>query len=314
MGAGSTVRPTLSLQLANFGQPGDEGLIDALLMQARVADEVGVDRVVVVDHVVMGENIESYDGGTFPTPPDGLWPEPMTLLTAIAATTQRVRLATGILIAPLRRPATLAKAAATLDVVSRGRLDLGVGVGWQREEYEANGIAFDGRGDALDRTLEICRRLWQPGPAAFADGDLAFDRVWCEPRPVQPGGVPLWISGRIHARTLRRIARYGDGWIPWGDYRRDVTSGMGPIREALAEAGRDPAGFQVRGGLRLVVDGNGAVDAEQTVAPMPELFAAGVTDFVLGAALPRDRSAMVDLLTPVVEEFEALRSSTLEGL
>jgi probable F420-dependent oxidoreductase len=311
-------RPTLSIQLANFGQPGDDDLVGSLLMQARVADEVGVDRVVVVDHVVMGEHVEAYDGGTFPTPPDGLWPEPMTLLTAIAATTQRVRLATGILIAPLRRPATLAKTAATLDVVSGGRLELGVGVGWQREEYEANGVPFEDRGDALDRTLEVCRRLWQPGPASYDDGDgrdgLAFERIWCEPRPVQPGGVPLWISGRIHARTLRRIARYGDGWIPWGEYRREIVPGIRRAHEALAEAGRDPAGFGVRGGLRLVVGGNGEVDAEQTVAPAPELVAAGVTDFVLGAALPRDRSALVDMLAPVVEAFGALRSSALEGL
>ncbi len=314
--AGNTRRPTLSVQLANFGQPGDDGLVGALLEQARVADEVGIDRVIVVDHVVMGEHVEAYDGGRFPTPPDGLWPEPMTLLAAIAATTQWVRLATGILIAPLRRPATLAKAAATLDVVSGGRLDLGVGVGWQREEYEANGVPFDRRGDDLDRTLEICRRLWQPGPATYGDAeaDLAFERVWCEPKPVQPGGVPLWISGRIHARTLRRIVRFGDGWIPWGEYRTDIVPGIERVHEALAAAGRDPAGFEVRGGLRLVLDGDGTVDGERTVAPVPGLAAAGVTDFVLGAVLPRDRSALVDLLAPVVEAFGALRSSALEGL
>jgi probable F420-dependent oxidoreductase len=311
--AASTRRPTLSVQLANFGQPGDDGLVGALLEQARVADEVGVDRVIVVDHVVMGEHLDAYDGGPFPTPPDGLWPEPMTLLTAIAATTQRVRLATGILIAPLRRPATLAKAAATLDLLSGGRLDLGVGVGWQREEYEANGVPFDRRGDELDRTLEICRRLWEPGPATF-DGD----RVWCEPKPVQPGGIPLWISGRINPRTLRRMVRFGDGWIPWGEYRTDIIRGIEQVHEALAAAGRDPAGFEVRGGLQLLRDGDGqghgTVDAERTVAPVPDLVAAGVTDFVFGAVMPRDRSAMVDLLAPVVEAFGALRSSALEGL
>lgn len=299
------VHPTLTLQLANFGHPGDEGLVPRMLAAAQVADQVGVDRVAVVDHVVMGENIDAYDGGAFPTGPDGLWPEPLTLLTAIAATTQRVRLATAILIAPLRRPATLAKAAATLDIVSGGRLELGVGVGWQREEYEANGVRFEDRGAALDRTLDVLRRLWAPGPASYQDGDLAFEQVWCEPGPVQAGGVPLWISGRIHPRTLRRIARYGDGWIPWGEYRRDVEAGIGPVREALVAAGRDPAGFQIRGGVRLFYDDSGALDAERTMADVPRLVEAGVTDFTFSPALPAERGAMVDVLAPVVAAFAA---------
>jgi probable F420-dependent oxidoreductase len=308
MGAGSdhTHRPTLTLQLANFGPPDDTGLVDSLLTTAVVGDEVGIDRVLVVDHVVMGEHPEAYDGGRFPTGPDGQWPEPLTLLTAIAATTRRVRLATSILIAPLRRAATLAKAAATLDVISHGRLELGVGVGWQREEYEAAGLTFEDRGHQLDRTLEVCRRLWQPGPVSFTDDVLDFDRIWCEPRPVQPGGVPLWISGRIHARTLRRIVRYGDGWIPWGEYRRDILSGVRQVHDALADAGRDLTGFHVRGGLRLEVDASGKVDAERTVTPVPDLVEGGVTDFAFGGALPRDRSQLVDLLTPVVEAFAAV--------
>lgn len=313
--------PTLTLQLANFGAPGDEGLVPRVLGAARAADEAGVDRVAVVDHVVMGDNIDAYDGGTFPTGPDGQWPEPLTLLTAIAATTRRVRLATAILIAPLRRPATLAKAAATLDVVSNGRLELGVGVGWQREEYEANGLRFEERGAALDRTLEVLRRMWAPGPASYspsspssssssADGgggssdDLEFDRIWCEPRPVQPGGVPLWISGRIHPRTLRRIARFGDGWIPWGEFRRDVESGIGPVREALVAAGRDPSGFQIRGGIRVFQDESGALDAGRTMADVPRLVEAGVTDFTFSPVLPAGGSAeLVDVLAPIVEAF-----------
>ena len=308
------VVPTLTLQLANFGPPGDEGLVPRVLAAARAADEAGVDRVAVVDHVVMGDNIDAYDGGTFPTGPDGQWPEPLTLLTAIAATTRRVRLATAILIAPLRRPATLAKAAATLDVVSNGRLELGVGVGWQREEYEANGLRFEDRGAALDRTLDVLRRMWAPGPAAFDDDELSFDRVWCEPRPVQPGGVPLWISGRIHPRTLRRIARFGDGWIPWGEFRRDVESGIGPVREALVAAGRDPAGFQIRGGIRVFQDESGALDAGRTMADVPRLVEAGVTDFTFSPVLPAGGSAeLVDVLAPIVEAFAEVTGREVPG-
>ena len=106
------------------------------------------------DHVVFGERLEEYGrpeiggqaGGKQPTGPDGHWLEPLTTLSVLAGMTSRIRLGTNILVAALRRPAVLAKSTATLDVLSGGRLDLGVGVGWQREEYEAAGLDFDGRG------------------------------------------------------------------------------------------------------------------------------------------------------------------------
>src|SRR5207247_2385322 len=101
------------------------------------------------------------EGGRQPTGPDGHWLEPLTVLSMVAAVTSRVRLATGILIAALRRPVVLAKTTATLDVLSGGRLDLGVGVGWQREEYEAAGLDFHDRGRLLDHTLAVCQTLWR---------------------------------------------------------------------------------------------------------------------------------------------------------
>ena len=121
-----------------------------MLETARCYDRAGIDRLVISDHVVFGEQLDAYGhpeiggqrGGRQPTGPDGHWLEPMTTLGVIAGSTERIRLATGILLAALRRPVVLAKAAATLDVLSGGRLDLGVGVGWQREEYEAAGLDF----------------------------------------------------------------------------------------------------------------------------------------------------------------------------
>src|SRR5690606_7793795 len=113
---------------------------------ARIAEDTGCDRVVVVDHVVMGRNTDAYRWGRFPTGPDAPWLEPLTVLSAMAAVTRELRLATGILIAPLRPPALLAKTAATLDVISEGRLELGVGIGWQKEEYAALGLDWADRG------------------------------------------------------------------------------------------------------------------------------------------------------------------------
>ncbi len=305
--------PSLTLTLLNFSPAGATEAADlaaAVLRRAALADRVGIDRVTVVDHVVMGDGIDAYDGGAFPTGPDGVWLEPLTMLSAIAATTRRVRLATAILVAPLRRAPALAKALATLDVVSGGRLELGVGVGWQREEYDASGVPFAGRGDALDRTLDQLQRLWRGEavlPARAADGatHTAGRRVWCEPRPLQPGGVPLWISGRLHDRTLARMARFGAGWIPWGDHRKDTVAGIPRVRAALEAAGRDPLDFGVRGTLRVVMDQGGRVDGERTVAPVPAMVAAGVTDFGLAGAFAADDDTAGEQLTAVVAAFAA---------
>src|SRR5438477_973999 len=165
--------------------PTDPGTWQPMLDRARAADEAGIDRLFVSDHVVFGEHIDAYgrpelggtEGGRQPTGPDGHWLEPLTVLSHVAAVTTRVRLATGILLAALRRPVVLAKTAATVDVLSGGRLDLGVGIGWQREEYEAAGLDFGGRGRLLDHTLAVCQTLWCEAPARFESEELQFEGI-----------------------------------------------------------------------------------------------------------------------------------------
>lgn len=281
----------ISVSLLNFSTTAPGRAWSALIDQARVADAAGVDRLIVVDHVVMGEHIEAYDGGPFPTPPGGDWLEPLTTLSVIAGATSRIRLSTGILIAALRPPAVLAKTAATLDVLSGGRLDLGVGVGWQREEYEAVGLDFAERGDLLDENLRVCRALWAGGPVDWESPRLSFSGTWCHPTPLQPGGIPIWVSGRTNPRTLRRIVELGAGWIPWAEQRDDVADGVREIRAALAAAGRDPDAFGVRGRLPVVAGADGRPDVAATMRAVPGLVAAGVTDFQLGVALSTDGDA-----------------------
>src|SRR5262245_6410502 len=121
------------------------GDIRKLIDSVELADAIGVDQVSLTDHVVMGENLDRYPYGTFASPLDFPWYEPLSMLSAIASRTQRIRLSTGVLISPLRPAVLLAKQLATLDVLSEGRVDIGIGTGWQEEEYIASGVPFDKR-------------------------------------------------------------------------------------------------------------------------------------------------------------------------
>ena len=168
-------------------------------------------------------------------------------LTAIAATTTRIRMGTAILLAALRRPAVLAKQLATMDVMSGGRIDLGVGVGWQREEYEAAGLAFEDRGRLLDHTLEVCQTLWSQQRATYDSPELSFDGIHQMPKPLQPGGIPIWISGTVNKRVARRLSRFGCRWIPWGPAITDLGAAIPAMKQAIEDAGGDPADLQVQG-------------------------------------------------------------------
>jgi probable F420-dependent oxidoreductase len=302
----------LSTGLASFAAE-DPGDWDHLLSRARLLDLAGVDRLVVSDHVVFGEHLDEYGrpevggqaGGRQPTGPDGLWLEPLTTLAVVAGATERIRLGTNILLAALRRPAVLAKSAATLDVLSKGRLDLGVGVGWQREEYEAAGLDFERRGRQLDHTLEVCQVLWRETRASYDSPELRFDAIHAMPKPVQPGGVPLWISGTVQPRVARRIARFGSGWIPWGPAAADLPSGIPQMRAALEAIDHDPSDLQIVGTLTASRDADRNVDVDQTVAAVPALVEAGVTDVRINVPLPADDDAALAMMSDFVAAFRA---------
>ena len=296
----------------------DPGSWHHLFDAARVADQAGVDRLVVSDHVVMGEHLEEYGrpeiggqaGGKQPTGPDGPWLEPLTTLSVLAGMTTRIRLGTNILVAALRRPTVLAKTLATLDVLSGGRLDLGVGVGWQREEYEACGLSFEGRGRLLEHTLEVCQTLWREPRATYDSPELRFEGIHLMPKPLQPGGVPIWVSGTVNPRVVRRLARFGSGWIPWGAAMADPVAGIAEMKERLAEAGRDPYDLQVTGALRLVKTDDGTVDVDRTVEQVPALADAGLTDLRAIFRLPADPTAALDELSTFVAAFRAAAGRT----
>ena len=284
--------PKLALTIPNFGTylPRDD--LGNVVDLAVAAESAGIDTVIVVDHVVMSENTEAYEWGPFPyTDMTTPWMEPLSVLAAVAGATTTVRLSTGIIIAGLRPAALLAKTAATLDVLSGGRLDLGVGTGWQKEEYDACGLDFAKRGRILTDTLGACRELWQGGPVEFESETVSLANVWCHPTPVQPGGIPLFVAGTLSRNNLDRLIRFGDGWIPiMGEDAAGIAAGVTRIRAVWSEAGRDPDELRVRAPLPAIRDDAGKPQLRQTIENAAQLAEIGVTEAAI-ALQPWTRSA-----------------------
>ncbi len=238
-------RPRLALSI--FGaQDLAGGDPSALVELAVLAEEAGFDQVNVTDHVIMGERTDRYPFGTFPVASDYPWFEPLMVLAAIGAATSHIRLSTGILIAPLRPAVLLAKQVATLDVLTAGRVDLGLGVGWQPEEFEAVGVPFEERWSRLDDTVAVLRRLWEEGgPVDVETRSVSFRALSSFPRPRQQR-VPVWFGVAGTPRQARRVAVLGDGWIPIDRDPVVVAAGVAGMRAAFVEAGRDPSTLVVR--------------------------------------------------------------------
>jgi probable F420-dependent oxidoreductase len=214
---------------------------------ARAAEEFGFDSVWLPDHVVWPSVFASKYPYAEQMPYTGhALPEPLTVLTFMAAVTSRIRLGTSILILPQRNPVVLAKELATLDALSGGRIDLGVGGGWLREEYEALGASWSDRGRRMDEYIEAMRALWTQPEATYEGRTVSFERIQCDPKPVQPGGVPIIIGGHSDA-AARRAGRLGNGFIPvaaGGEWRRLVAL----MRETAVEHGRDPDAIELISG------------------------------------------------------------------
>src|SRR4051794_37728821 len=186
---------------------------------ARVAESAGCESIWAVEHVVVPDGYDSRypyaaDGRMGLTGADAI-PDPLDWLAYVAAVTTTLRLATGVLILPQHNPVVLAKRAATIDALSNGRLLLGIGVGWLKEESDAIGVTFADRGRRTDEYIAAMRALWRDRPAGFEGEFVRFADVSSTPAPVQRGGVPIVVGG-TSAAAIRRAGRTGDGYFPIG--------------------------------------------------------------------------------------------------
>jgi probable F420-dependent oxidoreductase len=201
--------------LPTRGACAEPDALEALLARG---EALGFTSVMIADHVVFPTEIRSrypYTlSGDFPGGGDAL--EQLALMAFVAGRTRALRICSSVMILPYRNPVLTAKMLATIDVVSRGRVTVGVGVGWLREEFEALGAPdFDRRGAVGDEYLRIFKALWTGSPASFEGRFYRFRALRCLPQPVQKPHPPIWIGGHSEA-ALRRVARLGDGWHPVG--------------------------------------------------------------------------------------------------
>jgi len=283
---GSVFHPKLILILSEnwtLTPPGDLG---AVVRMAVDAEDAGFDAVMVSEHIVLGPGADAE--GLPPNPreyalpgnqdPATPWPSSVVLLSAIAASTTRLRLVAGAVIPPLRHPLVLAKELATLDLLSEGRLVVQPTVSWHRPEYEALGVPWSARGELLDEHLAVWTALWRPGPATFEGRHYRFADVWFEPKPSRPEGPTLWFGGStLHERLVRRLVRYGKGFNPLG---RPQPEELERLRAEMAAAGRDMAELEMVGGTRATFrDATGVADLEEALATIPDQVEQGFTSF-----------------------------------
>ena len=234
----------------HFGARGIVGDPDTLTAVARKAEALGFEHFGVSDHVIVATDVESRypysKTGKFFAQDTGLSLEQLTTLGFLAAATDRIRLLTSVLVLPHRHPVLTAKMLATLDVLSKGRLTLGVGVGWMAEEIELlGGPPFSDRAQASDEYIEAFRELWSSEEPSKAGAFVKFKNLKFQPKPIQASRCPIWVGGEVGA-ARRRAGRLGTGWYPVAanpNYPLDTpdlyAGGLEEVNRAAVDARRD---------------------------------------------------------------------------
>jgi probable F420-dependent oxidoreductase len=266
---------------------------------ARRMEDLGYASLWASDHVVIPWKIASrypYSStGEFPLPPATPFLEPLTALALVAGVTERVRLGTTVLVLPHRHPVLAAKMLATLDHLAPGRVVLGAGVGWMREEIELLGGPYDRRGAWSDEALRVLRACWAGERVGFAGEFFRFEPVACLPRPAN-GTIPIWIGGHS-PRALRRVVEHADGWHAAFPTPDKVEEALAALRAACGAAGRDFATLTLTARMGLPA----RKPAAELIAEIQALARLGITHLVLETRA-RDLDDMISAYTRFARE------------
>ncbi len=248
------------IAIGNLGAFGDPAGVDACIEVAQAADQLGYDSVWTNDHIVVPTNIESRypynETGIFPASPAVRCYEPLVMMSALAAATEQAQIGCSVLVIPYRHPAVTAKMLAAADRLSGGRIVLGAGVGWMREEFEALNLPpehFEHRGSVTNEYLRAMKELWtNSGPSSFHGEYVQFENVGAYPKPAQQGGIPIVVGGN-GINAWRRASRWGDGYHAAFQSVESLAYEVEGVREACRRDRRDPDELEISmlAGIRL---------------------------------------------------------------
>ena len=265
------------LRYCNTGRFIDPGHAVEMIV---AAEEAGFDSAWTVEHTVIPE----LHASQYPYSDDGRMagdrydlplPDPLIWMAYVAAHTTSIKLGTGILILPQHNPVVVAKQIATLDLMSRGRILLGIGVGWMREEFDVIGASFDDRAARTDEYIAVMRTLWSQQKASFSGDFFHFENVYCLPQPPE-GHVPVIVGGHSRA-AARRAGRIGDGFFPARELPEDLIS---LARETAESNDRDPDELEITVSYPASDDGLGALaalDVDRVLVPVSPQTGMGAT-------------------------------------
>ena len=265
--------------------------VSAIKTYTQKAEDLGYDHILAYEHV-LGANPDRPGGWNGPYTYQTPFHEPFVLFGFMAGFTEKIEFVTGVLVLPQRQTALVAKQSAELDILSEGRLRLGVGVGWNEVEYIALGQDFHTRGKRIEAQVGLLRKLWGDSLVVHKDEWHDIPDAGIEPRPVQQP-IPIWFGGHADA-VIRRIAKIGDGWFP--NYRNLERAGqaLGELERYLEEAGRDRNDIGVE--ARLSYGEGDPAQWEQVLTGWSELGATHMTINTMGAGFtsPKEHIAAIE--------------------
>jgi len=269
----------LGVHLPHVGHLAGREAVEAV---ARRAEELGFHSLWVSDHIVIPRQISGQylgsSSGRFPVGPDTPFLEPLMTLAFAAACTRDIRLGTSVLVLPMRHPVVVAKELATLDVLSGGRLIVGVGAGWLAEEFAALGVPLRGHGPRTDEYLEALRRLWTEDDPTLHGRYMRVEGIGFAPKPVQRPHPPIWVGGAAEG-ALRRAGRFGDAWHAPGLLPpQELAQRFRRVQEYARQTGRDPQAIA----LSVRLDTLGREEPQAALARLRELKEVGVSHALVG--------------------------------
>ena len=275
---------------------------------AKAADDAGFDGLWVYDHVVLQKEQQSKypysPNGSLGFPPTLDFLEPLTLCAWLAGITKNAKIGTSVLVLPMRQPVLHAKIMATIDHLSGGRFILGAGVGWWKQEFQVLGVPWERRGKRMDECLQLVRQLWTEEYVNFK-GEFYECVDWaCNPKPVNPEGIPIWLGGES-LKQVERVGKYADGWLATPKAFPRIDRDWEVARNAAEKAGRDPSK------LKIAVEGVAALNPDsfdQTTESLAKLQEMGVSHAIVGV---HPKHLMNPI--PVLEGFAAKHLKSLQA-